>query len=69
MTVDCSHRIPVATTYDVLNPSAEVRLNPLSVNEDGTFVVNKEFLQWVYDLKREIIILREKLNACYNRKR
>lgn len=46
-------------SYDVLNPGPEVRLNPLSVNPDGTFVVNAAFLMWVDELKAEIIKLRK----------
>jgi len=47
-------------SYDVLNPSAEVRLNPISVTEDGHFVVNAAFIQWVEELKQEVIKLRKK---------
>lgn len=46
-------------SYDVLNPGPAVRLNPLSVNPDGTFVVNAQFLQWVDELKAEIVKLRK----------
>lgn len=45
--------------YDVLNPSPEVKACPLSVTDDGNFVVNQAFLMWVKDLKLEIKRLRK----------
>jgi hypothetical protein len=47
-------------SYDVLNPGQEVRINPIKVNDDGTYVVNEAFLIWVYELRMEIIKLRKK---------
>jgi len=46
--------------YDVLNPSAEVRENPIRTTSDGLFAVNSAFLQWVDDLQAEIEKLRKK---------
>jgi hypothetical protein len=48
-------------SYDVLNPGAEVRANPLRITDDGYFVVNQAFLMWVEDLKLEIQRLRKEL--------
>ena len=62
------------TGYDILNPSAEVRENPIAwvengevVNDEGVkvdiakgVVVNEAFLLWVYELKEEIKKLRKK---------
>lgn len=50
--------------YDVLNPSAAVRANPLSISEDpitheAVFTVTADFLMWVEDLKQEILKLRK----------
>ena len=43
----------------MLNPGPEVRLNPLSMTAEGNFVVNAAFIQWVDELKQEIIKLRK----------
>jgi len=48
-------------SYDVLNPGAEVKLNPLSVTDDGNFIVNAAFLFWVNELKIEVKKLRRQL--------
>jgi len=48
-------------SYDVLNPGAEVRMNPLSFDADGNAIVNQAFLTWVYELKEEIKKLRAEL--------
>lgn len=59
---DCSHHYnpDLYVSYDVLNPGPKVRENPLKALEDGTFVVNKEFLQWTFELKEEVKKLRKK---------
>jgi hypothetical protein len=44
-----------------LNPSEEVRKNPLGFDKDGNAIVNEAFMLWVYELKQEIIKLREKV--------
>ncbi len=46
-------------SYDVLNPGEAVRLNPISITADGNFVVNGAFIQWVDELKAEVIKLRK----------
>lgn len=43
----------------MLNPSAEVRLNPIEFTEDGNVIVNEAFMLWVYELKEEIKRLRK----------
>jgi hypothetical protein len=48
-------------SYDVLNPGAEVRLNPLAFTADGNVIVNGAFILWVDELKGEIKKLREEL--------
>jgi hypothetical protein len=45
--------------YDVLNPSEEVKKNPLGFDQDGNAIVNEAFMLWVYELKQEIIKLRK----------
>ena len=45
-------------SYDVLNPSHEVRMNPIRTTDDGLFVVNEAFLMWVDELTEEIKNLR-----------
>lgn len=49
--------------YDVLNPSEEVKKNPLGFIDDETgahnAIVNQAFMLWVYELKQEIIKLRK----------
>ena len=56
----CTHYDPTLYPgYDVLNPSAEVRLNPLEITEDGNMIVNEAFMLWVYELKEEIKRLRK----------
>lgn len=45
----------------MLNPTTEVRLNPLRMTKDGNFVVNGAFIQWVDELKNEVIKLRKEL--------
>ena len=60
----CVHYNPALyPSYDVLNPGPEVRLNPISVTSDEKgnpiFTVNAAFLQWVDELKTEIIKLRK----------
>lgn len=63
--VGCTHYNPALYPgYDVLNPSAAVRTNPLSISEDpitheAVFIVNSDFLAWVEDLKLEILRLRK----------
>lgn len=59
----CSHYNPALyPSYDVLNPGADVRLNPLSLAPDGiNYIVNPAFLAWVVELKQEIITLRKKI--------
>jgi hypothetical protein len=47
--------------YDVLNPTAEVRKNPLKVNEDGTLIINFSFWQWTDELQQEIKRLRQEI--------
>jgi hypothetical protein len=47
--------------YDVLNPNEEVKKNPLGFDKDNNAIVNEAFMLWVYELKQEIIKLREKL--------
>jgi hypothetical protein len=51
-------------SYDVLNPGPDVRKNPISITEDpvtheSLFIVNTAFLQWVDELKQEILKLRK----------
>jgi hypothetical protein len=46
--------------YDVLRPNEEVLKNPLGFDKDGNAIVNEAFMLWVYELKQEIIKLREK---------
>jgi hypothetical protein len=46
-------------SYDVLNPSAEVRLSPLAFTADGNLVVSPAFIAWVDELKQEIVRLRK----------
>jgi hypothetical protein len=46
-------------SYDVLNPGPEVRLNPIGFTADGNVIVNPQFIQWVDELKQEIIRLRK----------
>lgn len=46
--------------YDVLNPSEEVRKNPIRITDDNLFAVNGAFLQWVDDLQAEIEKLRKR---------
>lgn len=60
--ISCSHRYDptLYTGYDVLNPSAEVRANPIGFTEDGNVIVNEAFILWVHDLKEEIMRLRKK---------
>ena len=48
-------------SYDILNPSEEVKKNPLSFDADGNAIVNLAFLTWVYELKEEVKKLREEL--------
>jgi len=56
----CTHYDPTLYPgYDVLNPSAEVRLNPIEFTEDGNVIVNEAFMLWVYELKEEIKRLRK----------
>lgn len=63
--VGCTHYNPALYPgYDVLNPSDAVRANPLSISEDpitheSIFAVNTAFLQWVDDLKQEVLRLRK----------
>lgn len=63
--ISCVHYNPALyPSYDVLNPGPEVRKNPISITEDPTskeslFIVNSTFLQWVDELKREILKLRK----------
>jgi len=45
----------------VLNPSEEVRKNPLGFTEDGDAIVNEAFMLWVFELKEEIRKLRKEL--------
>ena len=57
---DCTHYNPsLYPSYDVLNPGPEVRANPLSVTDDGNFIVNEAFILWVQELKEEIKKLRK----------
>lgn len=51
-------------SYDVLNPSEKVRVNPLStfpdpVTGEQMFVVNSAFFLWVQELKEEVLKLRK----------
>lgn len=61
----CTHYNPsLFPSYDVLNPGPEVRKNPLSATEDpatheSLFIVNSAFLQWVAELKAEVLKLRK----------
>ena len=58
----CSSYAPnLWTGYDILNPSEEVKKNPLSFDADGNAVVNQAFILWVYELKEEVKKLREEL--------
>ena len=58
--VGCSTYDPsLYPSYDVLNPGAEVRLNPLGFTADGNVIVNPAFVLWVEELKTEIIKLRK----------
>lgn len=60
LTEACSRYNPALyPSYDVLNPGPEVRLNPLAFTDDGNVVVNKAFILWVDELKREILKLRK----------
>ena len=57
---DCSPYNPALyPSYDVLNPGSEVRKNPLGFTEDGNLIVSPEFIQWVDELKQEVIKLRK----------
>jgi len=49
------------TGYDILNPSEEVKKNPLAFDVDGNAIVNQAFLTWVYELKEEVKKLRKEL--------
>ncbi len=61
----CTHYNPALyPSYDVLNPGPDVRKNPISITEDpvtheALFIVNATFLQWVEELKLEILKLRK----------
>ena len=68
-----SYNPSLFASFDVLNPGPEVRMNPIgSVGPDGRavdekgrvltdgLVVNQAFILWVYELKAEIVKLREK---------
>jgi len=44
--------------YDVLNPPAIIKANPLGITEDGNFIVNPEFLRYVKELQLEVRRLR-----------
>lgn len=44
--------------YDVLNPSEEVKKNPLALTEEGHSIVNESFMDWVQDLVYEVTRLR-----------
>jgi hypothetical protein len=61
----CTHYNPALyPSYDVLNPGADVRKNPISVTDDpvsheSLFIVNSSFLMWVSELKAEILKLRK----------
>ena len=56
-----SYNPSLFSSYDVLNPSEEVKKNPLGFDKDGNAIVNEAFMLWVYELKQEIIKLREKV--------
>lgn len=45
-------------SYDVLNPPAVIKANPLGITEDGNFIVNPEFLKYVKELQLEVRRLR-----------
>jgi len=47
--------------YDVLNPPAIIKANPLRITEDGNFIVNPEFLKYVKELQLEVRRLRRGL--------
>jgi hypothetical protein len=56
----CSRYNPALyPSYDVLNLGPEVRKNPLGFTEDGNLIVTPAFIQWVDELKQEIIKLRK----------
>jgi hypothetical protein len=58
----CSSYSPILYPgYDVLNPSEEVRKNPLAWTPEGNAVVNEAFLMWVLDLRIEIKRLRSQV--------
>jgi len=46
-------------SYNVLVPGEEVLKNPIRVTDDGYFVVNKAYIQWVDELQAEIVKLRK----------
>jgi len=48
-------------SYDVLNPGQEVLANPVRITDDGYFVVNGAYIQWVDELQAEIVRLRKAL--------
>ena len=76
--IDCTQYNPsFYTGYDILNPSAAVRANPLGMletaeggyeiqwdegvvpsSENSYFIVDQNFINWVYELKEEIKRLR-----------
>jgi hypothetical protein len=45
--------------YDLLSPNAEVKKNPIGVTADGNFIVNADFMMWVFELKAEVLRLRK----------
>ena len=56
----CSRYNPALyPSYDVLNPGPEVRKNPIAFTADGNLIVTPAFIQWVDELKQEIIKLRK----------
>lgn len=60
ISTNCSKYNPsLYPSYDVLNPGEKVRENPLAFTADGNLIVNPAFIQWVDELKTEIIKLRK----------
>lgn len=65
LTISCcpKYKPELSVAFDVLVPSAEVKLNPLSFTAEGNLVVNAAFVQWVLELEQEIVKLRKYLKG------
>ena len=57
------YKVDLGVGYDVLQPNAEVKLNPLAFTPDGNLIVNPAFIQWTLELEQEIVRLRKYLKG------